>query len=73
MSLSNPPRIDVTRIGYRVCANVAKWNDGRTPDDGDPDEIIEACQWYDQAMQPIEDSEWIADLEAAYRREHGDG
>jgi hypothetical protein len=51
---------------YRAAFHLAKYNDGRTPADGDPDEVQIVSQWFDPDGTPIDDDARIAELEAAH-------
>lgn len=49
---------------YKVERHLAKWEHGRTPDDGPPDAVVSAVSWHDPDGTPITDPTRIADLEA---------
>lgn len=55
---------DRTYIGaYKMGLVLKKWENGRTPEDGEPDEVIVSDQWYEADGTEIWDPERIAFLE----------
>lgn len=50
---------------YRLATKLAKWENGRTPDDGAPDDVLESSTWYEAGGTEITDPQRIAVLEAA--------
>lgn len=53
--------MDTSLVGtQRLTAHVAAWDNGRTPDDGPPDRIIETDVWMEADGTIIEDTERIA-------------
>jgi hypothetical protein len=56
---------DTITAPYRIEMKLAKWENHRTPDDGDPDEIITSSAWYEGGVE-ITDPVRIAQLEAEH-------
>jgi hypothetical protein len=54
---------------YRAGFRLDKYNNDRTPDDGEPDEVIIISKWFEFDGTPIEDEARIADLEERYPME----
>lgn len=50
---------------YRASFHLAKYSNGRSPEDGEPDEVVFVSQWFEQDGMPIDDEQRIADLDAA--------
>ena len=66
MLITDPSQIPTEFGGpYRVGIGVAKYNNGRTPDDGEPDEVVFVSQWFERDGTPIDDEQRIAELDAA--------
>lgn len=65
-------RTDTIGGPYRLTTLLKKWENGRTPTDGEPDEIMYNPTWYDIGGIEITDAERIAALEAAYPLPQGD-
>lgn len=49
----------------RVCRQLRKWENGRKPSDGPPDDVDERC-WWEQDGAEIESPSVVAVLEARY-------
>ncbi len=70
--------VDLTRAGVREHVRLAKWEDGRTPADGEPDEVVQERVWYSLtsvlagAPEAITDPAWVAELDAKAREQGGD-
>lgn len=63
---------DAPRLGpMKVQTQLRKWENQRTPGDGEPDEVITQELWLDQDGAVIEDPERIAALEARLETERG--
>lgn len=57
---------DTARLGaMRHTIHLAKWEHGRTPADGEPDEVLEHTVWTEADGMPITDPARIAALEAS--------
>lgn len=56
--------IEEMKIGARkVRADVAKWENGRTPEDGPPDAVVSAEQWQYEDGSVLTDPVIIAECE----------
>jgi hypothetical protein len=60
---------ETPRIGVKVTAQVRKWENGRTPADGDPDEVVVTEHWEEADGTVITDPARIERLEASMRTE----
>lgn len=61
---------DTTLIGtQRLTAHVAAWDDGRTPDDGPPDRVVETEVWLEADGTQITDEARIAVIRALQERQ----
>ncbi len=49
---------------YKQTVHLAKWEHGRGPDDGPPDEVIESETWHESDGSEVTDPARIAVLEA---------
>lgn len=59
-------RQDVATVaGVKVQQRVRKWENGRTPVDGEPDEVLVLEHWQDMQGNRITDPDTIARLEAS--------
>lgn len=48
----------------KVVMALRKWENGRTPEDGEPDEVVTSEEWVGPDGEPVTDPELIAELEA---------
>lgn len=64
---------DRLEVYSRVDFRVDKWEDGRTPDDGPPDETVEYYEWTGPDGQTVTDAETIAMLERRWAARQDDG
>lgn len=60
--------VDTMAGPYKARAAVAKYNDGRTPDDGDPDEVVVVEGWFEADGMEVTDPQRIAEIEAMIAR-----
>ncbi len=49
--------------GIKVHLHLGKWEDGRTPDDGPPDAVVESIYWTTLDGVEITDPAQVAELE----------
>lgn len=61
---------DTGQVAVLMQSQIRKWEAGRTPADGDPDEIVLLNQWQELDGTVITDPERIAELEARLARQH---
>lgn len=54
-------------VPYKVQAQVAKWNEGRTEADGDPDEVVDVSIYFNEYGEVETDPERIEELEQLFR------
>lgn len=65
---------DCDSVGaIRVRRRLAKWEHGRTPEDGPPDEELDAVFWFDAEGNEITDPVRIMRLEATWHRQRREG
>ena len=63
---------DDTLIGtQRLTAHVAAYRNGRTPADGEPDEVIEVELWREADGTEVTDPTRIAAIRARQHEQHG--
>ena len=62
---------NATLGAMRVRRVLRKWENGRTPGDGPPDEESEAIHWFEADGTLVTDPDRIRELEAAWARQKG--
>ena len=56
---------DIDRLGAtRMTAHVAAYDNGRTPEDGEPDRVVEVEIWQEADGTVIDDNERIQEVKA---------